>query len=118
MPNKTKKLYCCVTGRQLVLSKDYYNRKLEKVEGDEEKLKSSYVCKEAKDLIKRGYDVDKTRDLLGVTLDTTVSESVINDIRNEGRNLFRNIPRSNVSNYTSSKTDPEVSEFLNKVFNK
>jgi hypothetical protein len=107
-----------ITGRQLVLSKDYYQRKLDKCDGDISRLESSYVCKEAKDLIKRGYDVEKTRDLLGVSIETTISEQLVTEIRSEGKNLFRNIPKFNVSNYTSTKTDPEVSEFLHKVFNK
>lgn len=117
MANKTKKLFCCVTGRSLVLSREYYAKKLEKCNNDEELLKSTYVCKEAKTLIKRGYDVDKTRDLLNITsLDTKVPEELIESIRMENRVKYRNLPKFSVNDYTSAKTDPEVTKFLQKVF--
>ena len=118
MAKKTKKLYCAVTGRSLVLSKDYYQKKLDKCDGDEDVLQSSYICKEAKDLIKRGYDVEKTRDLLGVEMDSVVSDSLIEQVRSEGRMKFRNVPKDTISKYTSTKTDSDVSAFLDKVFNK
>ena len=119
MANKTKKLFCCITGRPLVLSRDYYAKKLKKCNDDEELLKTTYVCKEAKTLIKRGYDVVKTRDLLGITdIETPVSEELIETIRSESRIKYRNLPKFNINNYTSAKTDPEVTEFLKKVFKK
>lgn len=120
MPRKTKKLKCVVTGRELVLSKDYYQSKLDKVDGDEELLHNSYICKEAKDLLKRGYDVDKARDLLGVDADglSDVDGKVVENIQNETRLRYRNFPRFNINNYTSAKTDPDVVKFLNKVLNR
>ena len=116
MPRKTKKLKCVVTGRELVLSKDYYEKKLERA-GDEQALHESYICKEAKDLIKKGYDVNKTRDLLGVVDDTLkdVDIKIIEQIQNDSRLRFRNIPRFNINNYTATKTDPDVAKFLKKV---
>ena len=117
MARKTKKLTCVVTGRSLVLSKDYYQSKLDKVDGDEQLLQDSYICKEAKDLIKRGYDVEKTRDLLGVDASNLpdVDNTLVEQIQNDSRLRFRNIPRFNINNYTSAKTDPEVAKFLKKV---
>ena len=117
MARKTKKLKCIVTGRELVLSRDYFQSKLEKVQGDESLLHSTYICREAKDLIKRGYDLEKTRDLLGIT-DTQlpgVDIKIIEDIQNTSRIKYRNIPKFHVNNYTSAKTDPEVTKFLKKV---
>ena len=120
MARKTKKLTCIVTGRSLVLSKDYYQSKLDKAGGDEDVLHSTYICKEAKDLIKKGYDVDKTRDLLGI--DATelgeVDKSIVETVQNESRIRYRNIPRFNINNYTSAKTDPDVLKFLKKVLNR
>lgn len=116
MSRKTKKLKCVVTGRQLVLSKDYYEKKLERA-GDEQTLHETYICKEAKDLIKRGYDVAKARDLLGVEDDSLgdVDTKVVEQIQNDSRLRFRNIPRFNINNYTAAKTDPDVAKFLKKV---
>lgn len=120
MARKTKKLKCVVTGRELVLSKDYYQSKLEKAGGDETSLHSSYICKEAKDLIKRGYDVAKARDLLGITDGNLpdVDDKIVEQIQNDSRIKYRNIPRFNINNYTSTKTDPDVAEFLKRVLKK
>lgn len=120
MKRKTKKLKCVVTGRELVLSKEYYQKKLDKVDGDETMLQSSYICREAKDLIKRGYDVDKTRDLLGVDDSELghVDTSIVERIQNDSRIKYRNIPKFNVNSYTSVKTDDDVKQFLNKVLKK
>lgn len=120
MARKTKRLKCVVTGRELILSKDYYQSKLDKAGGDEQHLHNSYICKEAKDLLKRGYDLNKTRDLLGIKDDTleSVDDKILEDIRNESRIKYRNIPKFNINNYTSAKTDPDVKEFLEKIFKK
>ena len=117
MARQTKRLKCVVTGRELVLSKDYYQSKLDKVGGDEQMLHKSYICKEAKDLIKRGYDVDKTRGLLGIESDELqdVDIEIIEQIQNDSRIKYRNIPKFHTNNYTSTKTDPDVAEFLKKV---
>ena len=116
MSRKTKKLTCVITGRVLVLSNDYYQSKLEKVSGDVDVLESTYICKEAKDLIKRGYDVEKTRGLLGIQEDLPdVDSSIIEQIQNTSRVKYRNIPKFHVNNYTSTTTHPEVADFLKKV---
>lgn len=120
MARKTKKLKCIITGRELVLSKDYYQSKLDKVAGDEQMLHKSYVCKEAKDLIKRGYDVEKARSLLGIDCSELddIDDDIIETIQNETRLRYRNFPRFNINNYTAAKTDPDVVKFLNKVLNR
>jgi hypothetical protein len=114
---KTKRLKCIVTGRELILSKDYYQSKLERAGGDEQVLHETYICKEAKDLIKRGYDVDKARGLLGIEDETLpeVDIKIVEQIQNESRIKYRNIPKFNINNYTSAKTDPDVKKFLKRV---
>ena len=59
--NKTTKLTCIVTGKQLLATKEYYARKVEK-SGSEEELHRSYVCREAKNMIKQGTTVSRVRD--------------------------------------------------------
>ena len=85
---KTRKLKCIVTGKVLFATADYYARKLERVEGDVDKLHNTYVCKEAKDILAAG----KTY-LRGIT-----SEQV--------PGLVNNVVH---------KTDPEVREFLDRI---
>ena len=48
-----KKLTCIITGRVLTIANSYYSKKLEKA-GDEDKLHSTYICKEAKKLVRLG----------------------------------------------------------------
>jgi len=120
MPNerKTKKLSCVVTGRVLIASTAYYERKVERA-GDEDRLHKSYVCKEAKDLLKKGYDVEKVRDILNIDRSkvSDISPDVIEDIINTSRISYRRTPRFNINNYTSTQTDSDVKKFLDNVLN-
>ena len=117
-PRKTKKLTCVVTGRTLVASTAYYERKVERA-GSEEKLLNTYVCKEAKDLIKNGYDVEKVRDILKVDRSkvNTISEDIIDEIVTNSKVSHKRLGRFNINNYTSTKTDDDVKRFLDKVLN-
>ena len=69
-------------------------------------------------LIKKGYDVHKTRDLLGIDDDnlSDVDIKIIEQVQNDSRIKYRNIPRFNINNYTSTKTDADVAKFLKKLF--
>tara|TARA_R110000765_G_C18490160_1_gene553882 strand:- start:56 stop:427 length:372 start_codon:yes stop_codon:yes gene_type:complete len=114
---KTKKLTCIVTGRPLLATREYYDRKIKKC-GGEEKLQKTYVCKEVKNLLLKGYNVEKIRKMLNVNIETLddVSESVINDILNSGRTRFRRINNiTTVSNILNPKTDPEVKKFIEHI---
>ncbi len=62
---ETRKLTCVVTGKALVDTKQYYERKVKKV-GNEEELHRTYVCREAKNLLIKGYDVDKIREMIKI----------------------------------------------------
>ena len=44
MSRKTRKLICQVTGKPLMAATDYYNKKLEKADGDEDVLHANYIC--------------------------------------------------------------------------
>ena len=76
---KNNKLKCIVTGRQLIATKEYYKRKVEKV-GDEQKLHDTYMCREAKNLLKQGTSIDKVRELLGSDITTPVDQDIIDQI--------------------------------------
>ena len=112
-----RKLTCLVTGRKLFATKEYFSRKVEKA-GSVEKVHSTYICKEAKDLLRKGYSVDKIREMLNVQIDnlTDVSDELINEIVSSKKKYFKRI-----SNFTSgnpiinSKTDPEVKKFIQSL---
>ena len=120
---KTKKLKCVITGKKLFATKDYYEKKIAKYDGDEDKMIRSYMCKEAKRLLQQGYNVEKTRQLLNI--DATDLEDVPDEIVAEAINskklYFRDSPSSQVQgivNNTLHQTDPEVSTFLERITNK
>jgi hypothetical protein len=116
---KTQKLVCIITGRTLTAHKDYYNRKVEKL-GSEEKLKETYICKEAKDLLLKGTSVDEIRKMLNVNTDglTDVSPEIINEILIQKKakiNRFGNVKGS--VTIMNTKTDPKVKKFVESIKN-
>lgn len=116
---KTRKLSCIVTGRVLMATKDYYERKLSRV-GDEKELHDTYVCREAKDLLIKGYTVEKIRQMLNV--DSTrlgeVDQQTVADVINTRSNTYRKINIFNTtSNLLNFKTDPDVEQLIANLKN-
>lgn len=116
---KTRKLVCIVTGRALLATKEYFERKVEKA-GSEEKVLETYICKEAKDLLRKGYDVDKIREILNVNIDDLeeISQDIIDEAISSKKKIFKRL-----SNFTSTKsilnikTDPDVKKFIDSIKN-
>jgi hypothetical protein len=117
---KTNKLKCIVTGKVLTATKDYYNRKVEK-HGSEEKLHSMYVCKEAKNLILKGYTVDKIREMLEVDqpdLPDVSQQTVSEIIKQTDKQLYRRVNTFNsVTNMLNTRTDPKVLKLIENIKN-
>ena len=116
---KTRKLTCIVTGRTLMATKEYYSRKVERA-GSEEKLDETYICKEAKNMLIKGYTVDKVREMLNVdqTNLQDVSVEVLNHVLQSGKGKTRFKKINNVmstSSIINSKTDSEVINFIKKL---
>ena len=113
------KLKCIITGRQLIATKNYYLRKVEKA-GSEEKLHETYMCREAKTLLKQGVSIDRIRELLEATIDTPIEQSVLEQILDaENTTRLRRINNIvNTSKSISVKTDTKVREFINKYIKK
>lgn len=116
---KTTKLKCIITGRELLATNDYFNKKVEKA-GSAEKVHETYVCKEAKNLLIKGYSVDKIREILEIneTLQD-VDEGVINEIiitsRGKARRLSKAGPTNLPTIMLTTETDPRVTEFLKNI---
>lgn len=112
------KLTCIVTGRTLLATEDYYQRKVEKA-GGVEKLTRSYVCREAKNMIKQGTSVDRVREVLEVSpeIDNDVPQDVVDDIMNTNtKTNFRRINNiMNVNSMLNTKTDPEVKKYIDRL---
>ena len=114
---KTRKLVCLVTGRKLFATKEYFSSKVEKL-GSEAKVHSTYICKEAKDLLRKGYTVEKIREMLNVQVDnlTEVPEEVINDVTDAKKRYFKRLSNFTSSNpIINSKTDPCVKKFVQSL---
>ena len=105
---KTRKLICIITGRSLLATKDYFERKVQKA-GSEEKLYQTYVCKEAKDMIIKGYTVERIRE---------ISQEVIDIIINTGKTSYRKVNIFNTStSLLNFKTDPGVTQLIENLKN-
>ena len=116
---KTRKLICVVTGRAWLATRDYYERKLERA-GSEDKLHGTYICKEAKDLLTKGYTVEKIREMLNVNMDNVgdVSQETVSEVLNSRNNTYRKINVFNTTNnLLNFKTDPEVTQLINNLKN-
>ena len=113
---KNNKLKCIVTGRQLIATKEYYKRKVEKV-GDEQKLHDTYICREAKNLLKQGTSIDKVRELLGSDITTPVDQDIIDQMLQEEKST--KIRRVNnivsTSKSLNIQTDPQVKKFIQNI---
>ena len=111
---KTRKLACNITGKVLFAGKDYYSKKVTKA-GTEEALHRTYVCKEAKDLLKRGYNIEDVR--IALNVDKTVKCNLLDcDIDrimdNKSSMRINTIEPQRVG---VIKTDPGVERFIQSI---
>ena len=114
-----RKLICIVTGRVLTATKDYYNRKLETL-GSDEKVRATYICKEAKDLIKKGYTIEKVREMLDVDDEglAPVPSDIVDEIMDPNRKIFKRINgMKGVSTLINSNTEPKIRAFIESLKN-
>jgi len=111
---KTRKLVCNITGKVLFASRLYYNKKVEKA-GTEESLHKTYICREAKTLLKRGYNIEDTRTALNVdkSVKCHLVDSEIDEII--GLNNSLRINTSEITRIGVIKTDPDVEKFVKSL---
>jgi hypothetical protein len=116
--NKTRKLKCIITGKTLIATRAYYDRKVAK-HGDEDEMHRTYVCKEAKNLLLKGYQVNKIREMLSIPTTSVgdVPEDVVQNIMNSNKPRFKSINNHNIpiASIINPMTDPEVKQFLQYI---
>lgn len=116
--NRTNKLTCIVTGKKLIATKEYYARKVEK-SGGEEELHRTYICREAKNMLKQGTSVDRVREILDVNDESLqdVPQDVIDEIlQSNTRTNFRRINNLvSINSMMNTSTDPEVREYIDRL---
>lgn len=118
MNRKTKKLMCIVTGRVLVATGDYYEKKVTAA-GSEEELHKTYICKEAKKLLLKGYDVNTTREMLNIEAGLPpVDDYIISNLTsNTNKYLKTSTSYTSASSIINARTDPSLEELLNNLRN-
>ena len=113
-----KKIVCIVSGRELTITNSYFEKKVEKA-GTEEKLHSTYICKEAKKLLRLGNTYSKVREILECDKNLPeLDENLINEIvfGNKKRKIPVETDFSTLTSITHNQTDPEVKVFINKLY--
>ena len=116
---KTQKLVCIVTGRTLLATSEYYERKIERA-GSAEKLHETYICKEAKNLLIKGYTVEKSRTMLNIDTSKVgdVSQETVTEVLNSRNSTYRKVNIFNTTNnLLNFRTDPEVQQLIKNLKN-
>lgn len=114
---KTRKLTCNVTGKVLAASKDYYAKKVEKA-GSEESLHSTYICQDAKQLLKKGHDLTYIRDALSVdkAFKCPLTELQIREIiSTNDPTLKYKLDNQETAKIGIIKSDPDVVQFIKNI---
>lgn len=113
----TRELKCVLTGKILNAAKEYYNSKVEKFAGDEDKMLRTYVSRKALALLKRGYSVEKIRELLAPDEDLPeIPENLIQEILESNKiSSLKFENREGTDLDIGSKTDPLVLEYIDTI---
>jgi len=114
---KTKKITCIIIGKSTLITKDYYDRKVEKCGGDENLFKKTYICKEAKDLLMQGLSVDQIRSKYNITGLPPVDMGYIDSLMTNKYGIKKETTFSTITSFTVFETDPDVKNFINNLCN-
>jgi hypothetical protein len=104
----SQKLTCIITGKTITVGNEYFDKKVSQY-GSETKLRSLYVSRQVKSLLKRGYKINEIRSLLKITEDASVdiTDKLIKDILK-----ISDDDSSTYENISVKKSDPEVIEYI------
>jgi len=112
-----KKLSCIVSGRTVTITNSYYSKKVVKA-GSEEKLNSTYICKEAKKLLN---NIENVRERLcdeGILSSLPdLDEDLVIEIvfGNNKKKFISSTDFNTLSSVTHNQTDPDVLSFIAKL---
>jgi hypothetical protein len=100
-----QKLKCIITGKSITVSDEYYQKKIKDF-GSIEKLDKFYTCRQAKNLLKRGYTIIEVHNLLKIVNGPVVSHDLVKELLLQSGDDY-------TLDYTSTqKSDPEVAQFI------
>jgi len=114
----SRSLQCLVTGNKYNFGKEYFAKKIEEFES-EDNLKRFFITKKAKTYLNKGYSVQEIRNILGIE-DGGLPDADSQDIRDlidfhKLRNVGSRKKVSNTYNFATHKSDPTVAEFINNI---
>tara|TARA_R110002050_G_scaffold6130_16_gene26027 strand:+ start:625 stop:975 length:351 start_codon:yes stop_codon:yes gene_type:complete len=110
--SKTRKLICNITGKSLLAAKQYYEKKVDKA-GSEDILHKTYICKDAKNLLRKGYSVDQIQDTLRITdFECTITDEEAKKLVNTSTLRLNNLNQPTIG---VIKTDPDVKRFIKNI---
>ncbi len=105
-----QKLNCVLTGKPITVSDEYYQKKVKDF-GSVDNLQRLYCCRQAKNLLKRGYQIAEIHDLLKVSKGPVVDAKVVEEILLQTGDEY-------TLDYTSTqKSDPDVATFIANLKN-
>jgi len=105
------KITCIITGKTITVSNEYYDKKVSEF-GSEEKFNTSYISRQVKNLLKRGYKVDDVKKLLRIEDESlpTISESKLKSILKMKDDDFPDMESSSIK-----KSHPDVVEYIKNL---
>lgn len=113
-----RNLQCIVTGSKYTFSKDYYSKKVEEFDGDDN-LKRFFITKKARTYLNKGYSVQEIRNILNIDGDDLPGpdsqdiRDLINFHKIRNTNTRKRI--TNTMNFATHKSDDSVAKFINNI---
>jgi hypothetical protein len=107
----SQKLCCIVTGKCITVTEEYYQKKVSEF-GNENDLIGSYICRQAKGLLKRGYKIKEVRDLLKIDTSKVkeFTDKEISNILKKDKS-----EEVNFDNINTKKSDADVVEYIENL---
>mgnify|MGYP003627716148 CR=1 FL=1 len=113
-----RKIKCIITGSSYTFGKDYYQKKVDEYKS-EESLQKYFITRKAKSYLSRGYSVNEVRSIIGVDdsdLPADDSQDVRDILEYHSSNFnSKNTKSSKNLNFSTHKSDIEVSDFINTI---
>ena len=75
----SKKITCVVTGKTYTISNEYFTKKVNDYT-NEDNLKRLYTCREARNLLTRGYNQEEVCNFMKIEKVPTLEQKTIQDI--------------------------------------
>lgn len=113
-----RSLQCIITGSKYTFSKEYFTKKVDEFES-EDNLKRFFITKKAKTYLNKGYSVQEIRNILHVDQDN-LPDPDSQDIKDlidfhKIRNTGNRKKITSTFNFATHKSDPSVAEFIGKI---